>query len=121
MRTSTRLTVVAGVALSLACASVARAADPPGTYVVSACRTINGPSGLAGWYPVVSDMRYALNSCGEPNGQFGLVGYGHGGWYPGEANKWVWDAPPDLVVTGVRLWRDFGISAHAFGYAFTAG
>jgi hypothetical protein len=101
--TRSKWLAVAATFLTLTAPNAAHAADPPGTYVVSACRTDAGPAPLAGWYVEPGSERYALNGCASGGG-FGLSTGNRDSMFTGEDYRWLWDAPPDVVVAGVRLW-----------------
>ena len=87
----------------LASPSEPRAAEPFGTYLVSACRAGAQPAPLAGWRPQGNDERWFVDSCAR-GGSFGFD-------FTGESIPatrvfaWTWDAPADVTVSDVRVWR----------------
>jgi hypothetical protein len=101
--------VVVATAL-LAQPSIAFATDPPGTYVVSSCQLGNQPIQLSGWRQNDSSGRKLVNSCGHEAGYFGAGTGGQESWLNGESYGWLWDAPKDAVVAGVRVWGGAGSS-----------
>jgi hypothetical protein len=113
-----RLLLLTAVTL-LACPGAAVAADPPGTYVVSACRAGDKPAPLAGWYVEGAAGSQFWNTCAQA-GSFGIAQGGQQSWALGDYRRWRWDAPPDVAVAGVRLWRTL-MSGNSLGYAFQAG
>jgi hypothetical protein len=96
------------------------ARDPLGTYVVSACRAGERPAPLAGWYPEVPGARPIRNTCAQ-DGAFGISNSGAAIWKGFEYYRWFWDAPEDVVVAGVRLWRTVAVPGNSLGYWFHAG
>ena len=113
-----RLTLLASILL-LGWPGGARAADPPGTYVVSACRAGDQPAPLAGWYVEGPGASHILDFCAQGAG-FGISSAGQTSWMRGEYRRWVWDAPADVAAAGVRLWFTLGVG-HLLDYQFLAG
>jgi hypothetical protein len=98
-----RLLVTVAIAL-FACPALARASDLPGTYVVSSCALGDQPIALSGWVKDDPSGRHALNNCGRAAGYFGAGTGGQEFWSNGETYGWLWDAPKDLAIIGVRVW-----------------
>jgi hypothetical protein len=102
-----RLLVAVAIAL-FACPSLARAGDIPGTYVVSSCALGDQPIPLAGWYREIPGDWHLHDECGRPSGRFSAGPSGQEFWSSGERYRWLWDAPKDTVVAGLRAWGSSG-------------
>lgn len=80
-----------------------RAADPPGTYVVSMCRVDDRPLALTDWQRSDSLSTLFSNTCGTASGSFGFKAYGAlPSTWPFMV-AWRWRAPPDLRLAGFRF------------------
>ena len=113
-----RRTLVVLLAASLLAISRAEAlaADPPGTYVVSACRAGDRPAPLVGWLRhVPEDPTTTIDECAYG----GSFGFHFAGTTPQSGGGWRWKAPDDVVIAGLRLWRRAMLSSR--NYAFDAG
>ena len=84
----------------LAAPSIARAADPPQTFVVPACSTANGPHMLSGWIPADFLSAGTFDRC--------LRGETFGAHAPGNSGDfayWKFEVPDDIRIVGLRAWR----------------
>ena len=123
MRVMKRILVVL-TALLLVGPTAAEATDPPGTYVVSSCQLGDQPIPLVGWFRESANDPHLLDSCGTRNGSFGASPNGQLGWASGERYRWLWNAPADTAVSGVRVWGVSGSAPGRFGLIggwFSAG
>lgn len=97
-----RLRVLAvTVSISTVVGAQARAADPPGTYVMSVCRANGQPAPVEGWRRSANVTPPLVNGC-STGGQFGINASGFAGAGASTRLSWLWDAPPDLKVVGLR-------------------
>lgn len=76
------------------------ASDPAGTFAVSMCQAQDRPLALSGWR-ATGGARF-FNSCGTDEGVFGLGMAGEALTNAPFAASWIWDAPRDLRIAGVR-------------------
>lgn len=84
-------------------AAETRAADPPGTYVVSMCRVGDRSVPLTDWQRSDTLSTLFSNTCGIAGGSFGFRASGAlpSSWPFRVA--WRWQAPPDLRLAGFRF------------------
>lgn len=57
-----------------------------------------------GWFKDDPSGQHAADNCGRQGGYFGVSQGGQEWWSVGETYGWLWDAPKDLAITGVRVW-----------------
>jgi hypothetical protein len=110
-----RFLLLIGVALSALPSATARAADVPGTYVVASCSLGDQPIPLTGWYRAQPSDRHLVNTCGKRFGYFAAERAGQTIWGVGERYQWLWNAPADTAIFGVRAWGETGSAAGRFG------
>ena len=119
--------ILVGAIAAMACLSnEARAAETPHTYVVAACKAGSSPAPLAGWVSTVEGLEapFAEDRCSQ-GGAFGFTVRTKTptpGKPPGQvwsALVWKWQAPPDLVMSSLRMWRT-GLVVSPTEYEFIA-
>jgi hypothetical protein len=113
-----KLLLVVLAAVLLVVPSTAYATDLPGTYVVSSCQLGDQPIPLAGWFRESPNDPHLVNSCGTRDGYFAASPGSQLGWASSERYRWLWNAPADTAVAGVRVW---GVSGSKAGYFGTIG
>src|SRR4051812_2382605 len=113
------LLVLVAAAL-VAQASVAKAADLPGTYVVSSCALGDQPIPLTGWLSSDPGRQFAVNYCGRVAGYFYVDTGDQESWATDEAHGWWWDAPKDVAIAGLRAWG-WASSSDGIGAGIFAG
>ncbi len=77
------------------------------TYVVPACNTGSAPHSMSGWAPIPTLETGTFNTC-NVGGGFGV----YQPLTPDTFGYWQFQAPADVRISALRVWRHGTLSAH---------